>query len=192
VPRASSPLPLPVDAEVYPHVSLLRWREAQFNLLFCLLAVYFCFALCAALTCHFIPSEKPQVFTENGCFIFDVFILLKQIGEMGWKLISKIKTHMYDIKLRSWSQKCYIYRIWTYFFLKKLTIWTLNSFSANWPWSYVTLYIAIKMDGRCLRMEFSGEFYDLERGINTKSGDKCVKNFVICTIQNYQYLTFKH
>jgi hypothetical protein len=29
---------------------------------------------------------------------------------MGWKLISKIETHMYDIKLRSWSQKCYTYR----------------------------------------------------------------------------------
>ena len=99
----------PVDAEVYPHVSVLQWREAQFNLLFCLLAVYFCFVLCAALTSHFIPSQKPQVFTENGYFIFDVFILLKQIGEMSWKRISKIKTHMYDIKLRSWSQKCYTY-----------------------------------------------------------------------------------
>jgi hypothetical protein len=65
------------------HTSLLRWREAQFNLLFCLLAVYFCFALCAALTCHFVLSEKSQVFTEKDYFIFDVSILLKQIGEMG-------------------------------------------------------------------------------------------------------------
>ena len=36
------------------HTSRLRWREAQFNLLFCLLAVYCCFVLCVALTCHFI------------------------------------------------------------------------------------------------------------------------------------------
>jgi hypothetical protein len=64
------------------HTSLLRWREAQFNLLFCLLAVYFSFALCAALTCHFIPRKKPQICTENGCFIFDVSILLKQRGEV--------------------------------------------------------------------------------------------------------------
>jgi hypothetical protein len=67
------------------HTSLLRWREAQFNLLFCLLAVYFCFALCAALTCHFIPSEKPQVFTENGFFYFRRFNLVETNRRDGLK-----------------------------------------------------------------------------------------------------------
>jgi hypothetical protein len=69
-----APYPSPLQLTLKSiHTSLLRWREAQFNLLFCLLAVYCCFVLCAALTCHFIPGEKPQVFIENGFFLFSMF-----------------------------------------------------------------------------------------------------------------------
>jgi len=55
------------------HTSLLRWREAQFNLLFCLLAVYCCFVLCVALTCHFITRWKTASIYWEQIFLFSTF-----------------------------------------------------------------------------------------------------------------------